>query len=88
MEGEVRNTLPKKERLCGKTAIKTLLDEGKNPFTLDSKEPVGDYKSFLLGETRYASRMKARPELAEQLFEKTEADSKARLESYKRLSDK
>ena len=30
MEGEVRNTLPKKERLCGKTAIKTLLDEGKH----------------------------------------------------------
>ena len=63
------------------------VDQGKNPFTLDSKEPTGDYKAFLLSETRYASLMKARPELAEKLFEKTEADSKARIESYKRLSD-
>jgi hypothetical protein len=30
--------------------------------------------------------MKARPELAEQLFEKTEKDSKLRLETYKNLA--
>ena len=65
-----------------------LADEGKNPFSLDSKEPVGDYKSFLLGETRYASLMKARPELAEELFVKTEEDSKARLDKYKNLAGK
>ncbi len=65
-----------------------LIDEGKNPFSLDSKEPVADYKSFLLGETRYASLMKARPELAEKLFEKTEKDSKVRLETYKNLAKK
>ncbi len=64
------------------------IDAGKNPFTLDSKEPTGDYKSFLLGETRYASLMKARPELAEELFEKTEKDSKVRLETYKNLAGK
>ncbi len=64
------------------------IDEGKNPFTLDSKEPTGDYKAFLLGETRYASLMKARPELAEKLFEKTEEDSKLRLANYKKLADK
>ncbi len=63
-------------------------DAGKNPFTLDSKEPTGDYKAFLLGETRYASLMKARPELAEDLFEKTEKDSKERLATYKKLADK
>ncbi len=66
----------------------TLIEEGKNPFSLDSKEPTGDYKSFLLGETRYASLMKARPELAEDLFETTEKDSKERLATYKRLADK
>ena len=66
----------------------TLIDEGKNPFTLDSKEPTADYKEFLLGETRYASLMKARPELAEQLFAKTEQDSKVRLANYKHLADK
>jgi pyruvate-ferredoxin/flavodoxin oxidoreductase len=66
----------------------TLIDEGKNPFTLDSKDPTADYKSFLLGETRYASLMKARPELAEGLFEQTEKDSKERLQSYKNLASK
>ncbi len=65
-----------------------LADEGKNPFSLDSKEPTADYKAFLLGETRYASLMKARPELAESLFETTEKDSKARLATYKKLADK
>ena len=65
-----------------------LADEGKNPFTLDSKEPTGDYKAFLLGETRYASLMKARPETAEKLFEKTEKDSKDRLAAYKHLANK
>ncbi len=63
------------------------LEAGKNPFTLDSKEPTGDYKEFLLSETRYASLMKARPELAEKLFAKTEEDSKARLAGYKKLSE-
>ena len=62
--------------------------EGKNPFTLDSKEPTGDYKAFLLGETRYASLMKARPETAEKLFEKTHEDSVERLNTYKRLAGK
>ncbi len=65
-----------------------LIEEGKNPFTLDSKDPVADYKSFLLGETRYASLMKARPELAESLFETTKKDSETRLETYKKLADR
>ena len=30
MEGEARNTLPKSERLCGKTAISKLLAKGKH----------------------------------------------------------
>lgn len=30
MEGEIRNTLTKKERLCGKTAISKLLARGKH----------------------------------------------------------
>ena len=59
---------------------------GKNPFTLDSKEPTGDYQAFIGGEVRYASLKKQMPEVAAKLFEKTEADSKARLESYKKLA--
>ena len=62
--------------------------EGKNPFTLDSKEPTGDYQAFITGETRYASLMKAQPSLAAELFKKTEEDSKERLETYKKLAGK
>lgn len=32
-----------------------LKKEGKNPFTLDSKEPTGNFREFLLSEVRYSS---------------------------------
>ncbi len=64
-----------------------LKDAGKNPFTLDSKEPSASFREFLLGEVRYASLLKAFPEHAEALFEKTEKDAKERYESYKRLAN-
>ncbi|MGL5648673.1 MAG: pyruvate:ferredoxin (flavodoxin) oxidoreductase, partial [Clostridium sp.] len=66
----------------------TLKEEGKNPFTLDSKEPNGDFREFLMGEVRYASLAKAFPEAAEALFEKTQRDAMERLENYKRLAGK
>ena len=58
----------------------------KNPFTLDSKEPKLDFKDFLMGEVRYAALAKVFPELAEELFAKTESDAKERLENYKKLA--
>ncbi|MBM7833616.1 pyruvate:ferredoxin (flavodoxin) oxidoreductase [Clostridium sardiniense] len=61
---------------------------GKNPFTLDSKEPTADFKEFLMGEVRYASLAKAFPEAAEALFEKTYTDAMERLEGYKKLAGK
>ena len=64
-----------------------LADQGKNPFTLDSKEPTGDYKAFLAGETRYASLKKMFPAVAEKLYEVNEQEAKARYEGYKKLSD-
>ena len=61
----------------------TLKEEGKNPFTLDSKEPTEDYQSFLMGEVRYASLAKQNPEAAKVLFEKNEQDAKEKREFYK-----
>ena len=58
----------------------------KNPFTLDSKDPKADFKDFLRGEVRYAALAKVFPELAEELFDKTEKDAKERLENYKKLA--
>ena len=62
--------------------------EGKNPFTLDSKAPTGDFQQFLLGENRYASLKLSFPEKAQELYEKAERDAKERLESYLRLAEK
>ncbi|ADO78193.1 pyruvate:ferredoxin (flavodoxin) oxidoreductase [Halanaerobium praevalens] len=59
--------------------------EGKNPFIMDSKEPQGDFREFLLSEVRFASLKKTFPELAEDLFEKAAEDAEERYESYKRL---
>ena len=65
-----------------------LKEEGKNPFILDSKEPSGDFKEFLLGEVRYSSLTRTFPDKAEELFEKAEADMKDRFETYRRLAGK
>jgi pyruvate-ferredoxin/flavodoxin oxidoreductase len=65
----------------------TLTDEGKNPFTLDSKEPTGDYQGFLKSEIRYASLSKQFPDVAQGLFEQNEADAKVRYASYKKLAE-
>lgn len=58
-------------------------------FTLDSKDPTGDYQAFLQGETRYASLVKTQgEEVAKELFEKTEESAKERLAVYKKLANK
>ncbi len=60
--------------------------EGKNPFTLDSKEPAGDFQKFLMGQNRYASLKLSFPGKAGELYAKAASDAKERLESYKNLA--
>ncbi len=60
--------------------------EGKNPFTLDSKAPTGDYKEFLKGEVRYTSLALKNPKRAEVLFEKAAENAKERYKYLTRLS--
>ncbi|SIQ40655.1 pyruvate:ferredoxin (flavodoxin) oxidoreductase [Halanaerobium kushneri] len=62
-----------------------LKEEGKNPFSLDSKEPTESFRDFILSEVRFSSLQKTFPEIAEDLFEKSEQDAKERYQSYKRL---
>ena len=61
--------------------------EGKNPFSLDSKEPTGDYQAFIKGEARYTRLAQQDPERAEALFQKAEATAKAKYEKLKKLGD-
>ena len=64
-----------------------LKEEGKNPFSLDSKEPTGTVRDFLEGENRYLMLKKAYPEVAVQLFDKAEKDLMERYEIYKKNAE-
>jgi pyruvate-ferredoxin/flavodoxin oxidoreductase len=59
--------------------------EGKNPFTLDSKEPNWDeFQNFLKGEVRYTALLKAFPAEADELFKASQENAKWRYQSYVR----
>ena len=61
--------------------------EGKNPFTLDSKEPQWEkFQDFLKGEVRFASVMKQYPSEAAELFKAAEDNAKWRYNNYRRLA--
>ena len=63
--------------------------EGKNPFTLDSKEPDwSKFQEFLDGEVRYTSLKKMFPEEAAILFQAAEENARWRFENYRKLAER
>ena len=73
---------------CGYWQLYRYNPEG-DKFTLDSKEPNGNYQQFLASETRYASLVKTQgEEVAGELFRQTEESAKERYEGYKKLAGK
>ncbi len=64
-----------------------LEEEGKNPFTLDSKQPDWDkFEDFLKGEVRYASVLKQYPAEAAELFAAAKSNAQWRYNNYLRLA--
>ncbi len=64
-----------------------LEEEGKNPFSLDSKEPNWDeFENFLKGEVRYASVIKQYPNEAAELFAAAKDNAQWRYNNYRRLA--
>ena len=62
-----------------------LANEGKNPFTLDSKAPNWDlFQDYLDHEVRFLSLKKALPEQAQELFDETKRAAQRRYASYVR----
>ena len=61
--------------------------EGKNPFTLTSKEGDGSYQEFLNNEARYTRLVKPFPERAERLFAKSEEVANERYQHLLKLVD-
>ncbi len=64
-----------------------LKQQGKNPFTLESKEPTASFREFILSELRYSQIQNTFPEIAEELYTKAEKDAKEKYETYKRLAE-
>jgi pyruvate-ferredoxin/flavodoxin oxidoreductase len=62
-------------------------EQGKNPFSLDSKEPKASFKEYLASETRYASLKQEFPDVAEALFDQAEKEAKQRYSAYKVLAE-
>ena len=60
--------------------------EGKNPMTIDSKEPTADYVEFIKNETRYQRLAQAFPERAEELFAKAADNAKAKYDRLQRMA--
>jgi pyruvate-ferredoxin/flavodoxin oxidoreductase len=65
-----------------------LAKEGKNPFQLDSKEPNGTLKEFIMGEVRYNSLTRTFPDEAKRLHNLLENDVNERYKKYKSMSEK
>ncbi len=63
-------------------------EQGKNPFTLDSKEPDwSKFDEFLHNEVRFTSLKKTFPEEADRLFAKAKEDVRWRYQYYKRMAE-
>ncbi|MGL4388437.1 MAG: pyruvate:ferredoxin (flavodoxin) oxidoreductase [Brevinema sp.] len=65
----------------------SLVQEGKNPFLLDSGEPKFElFQQFIGHEVRFSALGRSFPEMAKELFDLAELQAKDRYKHYKRLS--
>ena len=87
-----------KSQLEGKLAVESgywpiyrynpeLIEEGKNPFTLDCKAPDGTLQEFLAGETRFAALEKSFPEESKRLRAKLDQEVSDRFNILKMMAD-
>jgi pyruvate-ferredoxin/flavodoxin oxidoreductase len=64
-----------------------LAKEGKNPLSLDSKEPSLDIGDYMYGELRFRALKQTNPEKAMEYLETARADAARRYELYKQLAE-
>jgi pyruvate-ferredoxin/flavodoxin oxidoreductase len=63
-----------------------LIEEGKNPLQLDSKEPTGDFEEYAYGENRYRSLKQSKPEVAAKLMKLAKSDAARRYTLMEQLA--
>ncbi|MCP4718304.1 MAG: pyruvate:ferredoxin (flavodoxin) oxidoreductase, partial [Desulfobacteraceae bacterium] len=87
-----------KSQLEGKLAVESgywplyrynpqLVQDGKNPFSLDSKSPDGTLQDFLGGEVRFAALEKSFPEESKRLRDKIEGEVNDKYTMLKMMAD-
>jgi len=64
-----------------------LVDEGKNPFQLDSKAPTLPLEKYIYNETRFTMLVHSDPEAAKQLLREAEKDVQDRWRKYEYLAN-
>ena len=70
---------------CGYWNLFRFNPAAEKPFTVDSKEPAGGYRDFLMNEARYSRLTREFPDRADKLFEANEENAKARFEHLMKL---
>ena len=70
---------------CGYWNLFRFNPDAEKPFTLDSKEPAGGYREFLMNEARYSRLTREFPERAERLFTENEEEAKKRYDHLTKL---
>ena len=64
-----------------------LAEEGKNPMTLDSKEPTTDIQDYMYSEIRFRSLRQTSPDKAALYLDQARKSAKARYRQYKYLAE-
>ena len=63
-----------------------LVEEGRNPLTIDSKDPTIPIEQYAYNETRYKMLTQSDEERAEKLLKQAQQDVKSRWELYKQMA--
>jgi pyruvate-ferredoxin/flavodoxin oxidoreductase len=63
-----------------------LVEEGKNPLTIDSKDPSIPLQQYAYNETRYSMLVQSDEQRAEMLLKQAQQDVKSRWELYKQMA--
>jgi pyruvate-ferredoxin/flavodoxin oxidoreductase len=64
-----------------------LIDQGRNPLTIDSREPTIPVSQYAYNETRYRMLMQSDEQRAELLMKQAENDAKGRWQLYQQMAD-
>jgi pyruvate-ferredoxin/flavodoxin oxidoreductase len=63
-----------------------LADDGKNPLTIDSKDPSVPVEEYAYNETRYRMLMQSDEERAEKLMRQAREDVQKRWDLYRQMA--